>query len=482
MRTMLLVWQEQKDDIATPEEMRAFDEKLRREWAVETGLIERIYTLDRGVTEMLIERGIEEALIPHRPGQPLPEITAAIINDHKNVVDGLFDFVADKRQITTSYIKELHAALVQNQHTATGVDKDGNKREVPLIKGDYKKHPNNPTRPDGKLHEFCPPEHVNSEMDNLIKMHGDHIAKGIAPEVSAAWLHHRFTQIHPFQDGNGRVARCLATIIFLRARGFPLTIRDINGGREKYLDALEAADRGNLQPLVSVFTESQRREFTRALNISRDIVSQAPGESHQDHTKRIIESAARKIAARQKEKKEKEEQEKRWVNAQNIADKLHLLSYDMLNQARATIVKNITSEHEGAFVVENTDTQDSSYTMLMGVTHFDFLLMRIADEIGHTINEAASEGKWARLRLNPAGRKDTSIVVSFHKIGSEYRGTIACLACFFSREPAAPQPRSLTDAAFLINYKDTEESAIERFRPWLEKAIERGLAIWHQSL
>ena len=481
MRTMLLVWQEQKDDIATPEEMRAFDEKLRREWAVETGLIERIYTLDRGVTEMLIERGIEEALIPHRPGQPLPEITAAIINDHKNVVDGLFDFVADKRQITTSYIKELHAALVQNQHTATGVDKDGNKREVPLIKGDYKKHPNNPTRPDGKLHEFCPPEHVNSEMDNLIKMHGDHIAKGIAPEVSAAWLHHRFTQIHPFQDGNGRVARCLATIIFLRARGFPLTIRDINGGRAKYLDALEAADRGNMQPLVSIFAESQRREFARAMSISRGVVSQNTAVSHQDRTKHIIESAARKIAARQDAKKKKEEQEKKWVNAEHIADKLRLLSTDMLNQARTTIIENIAPENGEGFVVENTD-QDLFRAMIMNFSGFGYHFVRIAHGIGYTINESESEGKWARLTLNPPDRKNTSIVVSFHKVGSEYRGTIVCLACFFSLEPAAPQPLLLTDMEFLINYKDTEESATNRFRPWLEQAIERGLALWHESL
>ena len=481
MRTMLLVWQEQKDDIATPEEMRAFDEKLRREWAVETGLIERIYALDRGVTEMLIERGVEEALIPHRAGQPLPEKIAAIINDHKNVVDGLFEFVADRRQITTSYIKELHAALVQNQHTATGVDKDGNKREVLLIKGDYKKHSNNPTRPDGRLHEYCPPEHVNSEMDNLIKMHGEHIAKGIAPEVSAAWLHHRFTQIHPFQDGNGRVARCLATIIFLRARGFPLTIRDINGERAKYIDALEAADRGNMQPLVSIFAESQRREFARAMSISRGIVSQNTAVSHQDRTKHIIESAARKIAARQDAKKKKEEQEKKWVNAEHIADKLRLLSTDMLNQARTTIIENIAPENGEGFVVENTD-QDLFRAMIMNFSGFGYHFVRIAHGIGYTINESESEGKWARLTLNPPDRKNTSIVVSFHKVGSEYRGTIVCLACFFSLEPAAPQPLLLTDMEFLINYKDTEESATNRFRPWLEQAIERGLALWHESL
>ena len=243
MRSMLAFWNDQKGDI-DPELLREFNEKLRREWAVETGLIERIYTLDRGITEMLIERGIDEALIPHRPGRQLPEKTAAIIRDHKNVVDGLFDFVRGNRKITTSYIKELHAALVQNQDTAIGVDSRGNKREVPLLKGAYKKHPNNPTRGDGKgTHEYCPPEHTASEMDTLIQINDDFDSLNISatPEVRAAFLHHRFTQIHPFQDGNGRVARCLATLIFIRAGGFPLTIRDINDEREKYIDALEIA-------------------------------------------------------------------------------------------------------------------------------------------------------------------------------------------------------------------------------------------------
>ena len=35
-----------------------------------------------------------------------------------------------------------------------------------------------------------------------------------AREIEATWLHHRFTQIHPFQDGNGRVARALASLVF----------------------------------------------------------------------------------------------------------------------------------------------------------------------------------------------------------------------------------------------------------------------------
>ena len=43
--------------------MIAFDEAtlehLHREWAIETGLIERVYQHDRGVTQTLIEQGVD---------------------------------------------------------------------------------------------------------------------------------------------------------------------------------------------------------------------------------------------------------------------------------------------------------------------------------------------------------------------------------------------------------------------------------------
>ena len=37
-------------------------------------------------------------------------------------------------------------------------------------------------------------------MDRLIKMYGEHREMGVPPEVEAAWLHHRFARIHPFQE------------------------------------------------------------------------------------------------------------------------------------------------------------------------------------------------------------------------------------------------------------------------------------------
>ena len=212
------VWKEQRAELSDSAGMAIFMERLRREWAIETGLLERIYTLDRGVTQMLIERGIDAAHVSDAGGSQDPDRVAAIIRDHEKAMEGIFAFVKGDRTLSTSYVKELHAQLTRNQETATAIDGRGMVVEIPLLRGAYKKRPNNPTRGNGTIHEYCPPEHVDSEMEHLIAMHLAHA--DVVSEVEAAWIHHRFTQIHPFQDGNGRVARCLATLVFLKPNVF----------------------------------------------------------------------------------------------------------------------------------------------------------------------------------------------------------------------------------------------------------------------
>jgi Fic family protein len=70
------------------------------------------------------------------------------------------------------------------------------------------------------------------------------------PEIIAglAELHHRFLQIHPFLDGNGRVARCLldqaARELLNQSVGREFTKNPI-----EYYSALRKADEGDLAPL-----------------------------------------------------------------------------------------------------------------------------------------------------------------------------------------------------------------------------------------
>ena len=265
------VWNETREDLGAEGAIADFNERLKREWAIETGLIERVYTLTRGITEVLIERGLREEFIPTSATDRDPALVFDMIRDHAVAVDGLFDFVKRERQLSTSYVKELHSVLLAHQETASARDIFGRRVEMPLAKGEYKKRPNNPVRPDGLVHEYCPPEQVASEMDRLLAMHLEHGGRGVPPEVEAAWLHHRFAQIHPFQDGNGRVARALATLVMIRAGWFPLVVTD--EGRADYIDALELADARNLRPLVRLFSDIQRRAFEGAMKAARDAMA-----------------------------------------------------------------------------------------------------------------------------------------------------------------------------------------------------------------
>ncbi|MEC4812598.1 MAG: Fic family protein [Scytonema sp. PMC 1069.18] len=78
-------------------------------------------------------------------------------------------------------------------------------------------------------------------------------------------LDYRFTQIHPFQDGNGRVARTLASLIFIRQGLFPIVITQRD--RQEYISAAEAADKGDLTRLIKLFSRLQETILIKGLGL-----------------------------------------------------------------------------------------------------------------------------------------------------------------------------------------------------------------------
>ncbi len=264
LRVLEREWQEQKDQIRSKAAFAQFEIELKREWVIETGLIEKLYTFNDEVTQFLIRNGITAKFIPSSEQQD-SKLVELILKDQESALDDLFEFVARERELSTSYIKELHSLITRHQETCAARDQFGRPVEVRLRRGEYKSLSNNPTLPNGVVHQYCPPEHVASEMDRMCDLHRRHIEAEVAPEVEAAWLHHRFSSIHPFQDGNGRVSRAIASLVFIQKDWFPLLVRDRD--RTRYIDALERADVGQLKPLVDFFGDMQHENFTRALSI-----------------------------------------------------------------------------------------------------------------------------------------------------------------------------------------------------------------------
>jgi len=263
LEALTQVWEEQRETIGSEESVAEFNRQLAREWSIETGVIEGVYTLSRAVTHTLIERGIAASLIPPASSDRDPELVARIIQAHQDVLESLFAFVKSGRELSVGYIKELHAALLRYAETLIVIDRFGTPHDSTLEKGVYKAWATNPRRRDGSIHEYCPPEHVASEMDRLIGLYLQHGKQHIPVLVQAAWLHHSYTQIHPFQDGNGRIARALASVVLINAGCFPLVItRD---DRARYIAEVEAADRGQLDRLVGYFSDIQKRLLIRAI-------------------------------------------------------------------------------------------------------------------------------------------------------------------------------------------------------------------------
>lgn len=296
-------WYERREVLQNnSKEYQEFITELKREHAIETGIVERMYDLEKGITETFIKKGFVESYISHNDTNvPVPKLLAHL-SDHLNAVDFVFDVVKENRELTIGFIKELHALVTRNQEFAEGRDQFGNRTNIDLRKGDFKIFENNPTREDGTKVLYCPPGHVQSEMDNLVAIYNDAENKDIHPLICAAWFHHAFTTIHPFQDGNGRVARLLASLILIKHGLFPFTVLR-EEAKAKYIDALEKADADEPQPLVEYFAEVQKRHIKKALNL-KEVSSSSFDEVAEIFSGKIENWQKKKVAEREKQLEE----------------------------------------------------------------------------------------------------------------------------------------------------------------------------------
>jgi len=464
------VWVERKSSLEQSGEFQEFLKKLQREWAIETGIIERLYSWERGVTEVLIEHGIDASMISHRGGvsREKAETINAIIGDQLGIIEGLFEYIKGDRPLTEHFIRGLQAQFTAHQETTEALSPDGKIVQVPMKKGEYKINPNNPRRPDGETHEYCPPELVQEEMSKLVSLYGEYENK-YQPEVLSAWLHHRFTQIHPFQDGNGRVARTLASLVFLKARYFPIVVRDQE--RKDYIEALENADKGELGSLVTLFVKRQKSAILSALGIEQQV-------QQQGYSKEIIAAALTMLKDRLKIKSE--ELDRVYDAAERLrelaAREISAISNDLDDELKKLPVAGDKRYHANCKSAENeSDNRHFFYSQIV----------KAAKQFGYyaNLNEYRS---WVRLAI--ATETVFEFVVSFHGLGSTRNGVLVCSAFTFNRVPSEGEGsefvnvRPCVPEVFQFNYAEPQESTDARFRDWLESACAIALSEWKRQL
>jgi Fic family protein len=312
--TVRTAWDEHLGTVS-PEEFEAARLRTLRRHAIETGIIERLYDISWGVTEALVAEGITRQVIA-REGE-VSEDTLAIVNSQLSALDMLVDHVRANRPLTLNFVRELHSVITRSQATYDARDQFGRLVQRPLRHGAWKEFPNDVIRSDGSRLEYTPPGHVQAEMDRLLKLYEE--TGDSHPVVRSAWLHHRFVIIHPFQDGNGRVARALTLMVLLQARYAPLVVD--RRQRAEYIDALDAANAGDLRPLVSLFAGLELVALKSELSTPVSQASQATG----------VVPVARELVGRLAERK-RSENEQRAAASVALATAMQAMVVDELNR------------------------------------------------------------------------------------------------------------------------------------------------------
>ncbi|MEW6195335.1 MAG: Fic family protein [Bacteroidota bacterium] len=226
-------------------------QKLRLDWNYNSNAIEG-NTLNYGETFAFLMHGITAH------GKPLKDYLD--IKGHNEAINYLVNFIRNKEELTEAVIRELHKVILVESYEIDAITPDGLPTKKTVAIGTYKKQANHVKTATGEVHYFASPEETPAKMNDLMmwyrKTKDD---KEVHPVILAALFHHKFVEIHPFDDGNGRMARLLMNLILMQ-NNFPPTIIKISDKNNYYL-ALSQADAGNNTPFIeyvaSVLIHSQ---------------------------------------------------------------------------------------------------------------------------------------------------------------------------------------------------------------------------------
>jgi hypothetical protein len=300
-------------------------------------------------------------------------------------------------------------------------------------------------------------------MDRLVKLHSDHVAKGVPSEVEAAWLHHRFTQIHPFQDGNGRVARAIASLVLVKDGLFPFVVtRD---DKPSYLDALEAADKGNLKPLINLISRLQITQFRKATAISEVLLAEEGVQAALDG----LRVAANKLAA------------DKLKTLRGVFDLAQIVENELENRLEQIVPGVLgalqgVSEGASVFVTRSND----------GTSHY--FRAQIIDNAKHHIGYFADTSEYRSwVALNMRWSRRSQLVFAIHGIGKPFNGSLICAPFLeFKDTDEEGQTRvalvPVTEDGFVFFYNDDKDRLLARFKPWREGVLNVALKELAQNL
>ena len=143
--------------------------------------------------------------------------------------------------LTQHFIRTLHKTLLREDYTVYRNLPGGVQTSYVIHAGQYKTRPNSVITRYGDRFEYATPEETPALMSDLVDWYNDAERSGkFTPIELAAIFHYRYIRIHPFEDGNGRIARLMVNYILTR-HDYPMIVVRSRKKKE-YLEALHRTD------------------------------------------------------------------------------------------------------------------------------------------------------------------------------------------------------------------------------------------------
>ncbi|HEX8530008.1 MAG TPA: Fic family protein, partial [Cytophagales bacterium] len=211
-----------------PEQERRIMDKFRLDWNYHSNHLEG-NQLTFGETKALLLFNITAQ------GKPLKDHLE--IKGHNEAILWIEEVVRQQRPLTENFIRELHKLLPGTSYQVDAITPDGQPTQRWIQVGQYKSAPNHVKTVTGEIFRFATPEETPALMHDLLEWYRNELND---PDhngwVLAATFHYKFIRIHPFDDGNGRLARILMNFILL-GHGFPPVVIK-TGEKSAYFRAL----------------------------------------------------------------------------------------------------------------------------------------------------------------------------------------------------------------------------------------------------
>lgn len=173
--------------------------------------------------------------------------------------------------LTQNFIRQLHKVLLREDYTVHRNLSGGISTSYVIHAGQYKTRPNSVLTRYGDRFEYASPEETPALMSDLVDWYNDAEVSGeYTPVELAALFHYRYIRIHPFEDGNGRIARLMVNYILAR-HGWPMiVVRSYY--KWKYLEALHKSDL-KIGPEPSEGAHASLKQITSFLNYFKHLVA-----------------------------------------------------------------------------------------------------------------------------------------------------------------------------------------------------------------